>query len=240
MRSSLLTALLLSVLSSTATAHFPWLDRDAEARVIARFGHGPGADEGLQTLAAERLEALVAVGAEGATLALPLPAGSTAFAAPTAALIAATQKPGYWSRRAQGGERRPRSEVPDALGCVYSRNSMKLALADSPATALSVPLGHPLELLAAGPLRKAAAGAVLPLQLRFSEGAPPTRISVMPMDGHVRPQLIDALGEGRFEVPLPRPGRWLIYARATTPYPDPARCDENGYNSSLVIDLPAP
>lgn len=240
MRSSLLATLLLSTVSSAALAHFPWLDRDAEARVVALFGHGPAAEEGVQALAAERLETLVAVGADGDALALSLPRGETAFTAPAGALIAASQRPGYWSRRAEGGERRPRSEVPDALGCVYSRNSMKLALAESPAAALGVPLGHPLELLATGPLRDAPAGAALPLQLRFSEGTAPTRISVMPMDGQARPRLIDTLGEGRFEVPLPRPGRWLIYARATTPYPDPARCDENAYNSTLVIEVPAP
>jgi uncharacterized GH25 family protein len=240
MRSKLLPALLLSALSSTALAHFPWLDRDAEARLVAYFGHGPAAEEGLQTLAAERLDALVSVCVEGATLDLPLPTGQAAFAAPTGALIAATQKPGYWSRRAEGGERRPRSEVPDALGCVYSRNSMKLALIDSPAAALSVPLGHPLELLAAGPLQTTAKGRLLPLEVRFAAGPAPARISVMPMDGHARPQLIDADREGRFEVLLPRPGRWLIYARATTPYPDPAHCDENGYNSSLVIEVAAP
>lgn len=240
MRSRLCATLLLSAFSGAALAHFPWLDADVEGRVVALFGHGPTAEEGVQTLAAERLEALVAVGIDGAPLALPLPADATAFGAPTAALIAASQKPGYWSRRAEGGERRPRNEVPGALGCVYSRNSMKLVRAESPAAALAVALGHPLELLAAGALRQAPAGVVLPLELRFSEGAPPTRISVMPMDGHARPLLIDARSEGRFEIPLPRPGRWLVYARATTPYPDPARCDENGYNSTLVIEVPAP
>lgn len=241
MRSKPFIAVALTVLSTAAFAHFPWLDRDEASRVVAQFGHGPGSDEGQQRLGAERLASLSAVDSEGESRPLALTEGASAFGVPaTTALVAATQQPGYWSRKAQGGERRPRSEVPDALGCVYSRNSMKLVVADHPATALTAPLGHPLELLSAGPMRAQAAGAVLPLEVRFAHGPAPRRISVMPMDGYARPELIDAGSEGRFDVPLPRPGRWLIYARTTTPYPDPARCDENGYNSTLVVEVSAP
>lgn len=229
-------------------AHFPWLAVVAQsgtaplsARVM--FGHGP-ADA--VPLPAARLEQVVVMGTDGRIVTLqPSAADGTEHVAPALdaapVMVLALQQPGFWSRKLEGGERLPRNEVPDALSCVYSRNSMKALLSGAVGTGsvMQQAVGHPLEILPRGGLDIGPDIARLRVAVRFEDQPYAGRVSLIPLDGAgPKPQLFDAGPDGLFNIHVPAAGTWMLYARTTTPYPDQAVCDENGYNATLVFDVP--
>lgn len=233
----LLTAGLLTA-CAPALAHFPWIAADVDdvdaPFIEVHFGHGPG---DATPLPAERLDTITSLDARGAaqTLTPDNPAQTRFTLTADAVAVAVIQQPGYWSPKSGGGgERRPRSDVPDAESCVYSRNSLK-AMLDFSAVATGNDLGHPLEITldALSPDDDA-----LQLRVRFLDAPYTGRLSLIGVSPEARPALFDGDDQGRFTVPRPDAGRWMLYARTTTPYPDTARCDQNGYNATLVLDIP--
>lgn len=239
----LASLVLIGGLCSTVQAHFPWIEAlpgaDDARHVEVRFGHGPS---DAAALAADRLATLTVVNSGGDPTPVALDqAAQTRFAVPAdAALVGATQAPGFWSRKAAGGERLPRNQVPDALGCTYSRNGVKTIIDLSDSAALTQPLDHALEIVPARAPKAIDGTWQMPVKVTFADGAYTGRLSLISLTGDDKPVLFDANAEGAFEVHFPRAGRWMLYARTTTPYPDLAVCDENGYNATLVLDLPKP
>lgn len=232
--------------SGLGQAHFPWLQASpqtaaAPLSAVAMFGHGP-ADA--TPMAAARLANMAVVDGDGVVTLMSSGDGAAAEheaseTVTTPVMVLARQRPGFWSRKEEGGERLPRNQVPDAVSCVYSRNSMKALLGTGAEAAARQPVGHPLEIVPVVGLVAAADGARLRVTVRFGDQPYPGRLSVIALDeGGPRPELFDADEHGHFEVRLPSPGRWMLYARTTTPYADPSVCDENGYNATLVLTVP--
>lgn len=230
----------LVLMSGGVQAHFPWIETVETTQgpsVEVRFGHGPS---DATPLSADRLATLLSINRAGERQPLPLaPVDQTQFVLPDDALLAAaTQAPGYWSRQAEGGERRPRNEVPDALGCTYSRNGVKVLTDSLDRTALTTAVGHALEIIPVSAPRRDNDQWNLPVTVAFEAGTYTGRISLIALDGDERPALFDADTQGHYAINVPRPGRWMLYARTTTVYPNPDVCDENGYNATLVLTLP--
>jgi uncharacterized GH25 family protein len=239
-------ALVILLFGGVAHAHFPWLAVVAQTGGAAlsaqvMFGHGP-ADAA--PLPAARLEHVRVMDAEGRIVTLqPNDAEGTEHLAPDLdappVMVLALQQPGFWSRKVEGGERLPRNEVPDALGCVCSRNSMKALLSDGADSVTQQTVGHPLEILPRGGLEAGPENTRLRVAVRFGDQPYAGRLSLVALEeGGPKPTLFDADASGTFEITVPSPGAWMLYARTTTPYPDPAVCDENGYNATLVFAVP--
>lgn len=236
--------LALALAPGAAMAHYPWLTPAGYApppgqALPFRIGWGhdfPGTD----TLPRERLLAAELLDGEGNVLAVPLGPGNE-FATPPLPgtgpwVLAVRQAPGYYSRTPRGGQRSSRADNPDALSCSHSTNTVK-ALLGSGAGAVAQPLGHPLEIL---PLA-ASAGTTAPFEIRLLfRGAPWQGEVNATYEGFDAgepdyPLTVTADADGRARLSFDRPGRWLIKASASEPYPDPATCDRNNYNATLTL-----
>lgn len=227
---------LLSAVSGTATAHFPWVvpETVAEAGVTAQvmFGHGP---EDARPLEEDRVAELHRLDRDGRVQALALTAqdrwhaatGSTA-----GALLAGLQKPGYWSRTPEGGQRQSRASLDNVSHCSHSHNGFKAlvggvkALAD----AWTAPVGHPLEIV---PTPSTTAPVAVRLHLRGqpTEG---TLTATSIGDGTVQEWTVDQAGTT--EISLAGTGPWLLHAEHREAYGDPAVCDERVFNATLYIN----
>lgn len=240
--------LLVGLAPGIAAAHYPWL-------TPARYTPEPGqplafsvgwghAFPGVDTLDAQRLEAAQLVAADGAVYDIELVNGTAFTTAPLPGegpwLLAARQASAYYSRTPRGGQRSSRREHPDALSCGYSSNGVKALLGEG-AGALDQPLGHPLELV---PVAEAGVSGVrveTPLAVRVLLHGRPWTGTVEAVfagfegteDQYPLSAETDADGVARLE--FTQPGRWMIKAAASEPYPDPAVCDRSNYTATLTL-----
>ncbi|NGX16881.1 DUF4198 domain-containing protein [Wenzhouxiangella sp. XN24] len=245
-RKGLTAALGLAVLwPALAAAHYPWMTpadyRPAPGATVA-FNIGWGHEfPGTATLDPERVEAAWLVDGAGPAIAIDLAAGAPFVTPPLPGdgpwLLAARQVPGFYSRTPRGGQRSSRADNPDALSCGYSRNVVVALLGQG--TAIDTALGFPLEIM---PLDgQATAGE--PLAVRVTLHGRPWRGVVRATyagftggeDEYPASAQTDEAGIARLA--LEHGGRWMVMARASEPYPDPAICDQNNYNATLTLEV---
>lgn len=237
-------ALALVLCPGLTLAHYPWMspaDYSPPAGQPVAFSIGVGHHfPGTDTIAGERLAAAELLDAAGQVRPVALGSGNE-FLTPALPgegpwVLAARIAPGYYSRTPQGGQRVSRAEAPDAMSCGHSSNTVK-ALLGAGDGAVAQPLGHPLE--------------IVPLAANPSTGAPfavkALRAGV-PWQGEINavyagfggaedqyPVKVVTDAEGLAKLEFDRPGRWMIKAYASEPYPDPATCDRSNFTATLTL-----
>jgi len=237
--------MLAALWPALAAAHYPWMTpndyRPAPGASVG-FNIGWGHEfPGTATLEPARVEAAWLVDAAGRTTAIELAAGEP-FVTPALPgdgpwLLAARQVAGFYSRTPRGGQRSSRADNPDALSCGYSRNVVVALLGEG--AVIDAALGFPLEIMpVAG---QVAVGESLDVRVTLHG---------QPWQGRVRatyvgfagaedeyPLSVETDDAGVARLPLEQPGRWLVVAKASEPYPDPAICDQNNYNATLTLEV---
>jgi uncharacterized GH25 family protein len=234
----------LGLAPGLAAAHYPWMtpahyapEPGNSLEFSIGWGHVfPGTD----TMSGDRLESAEVLDAEGTVHPLALGDGAEFTTVPLPGkgpwVLAARQRPGFYSRTLQGGQRGSREEYPDALSCGHSSNTVK-ALLGAGDGAVDRPLGHPLEILPlAGDAGAAAAFAVKVLH----KGEPwqgEIQAVYAGFEGAEGAYPLTAVSnrEGIARLAFDRPGRWMIKVTASEAYPDPAICDQTSYNATLTL-----
>lgn len=244
-RWSVAFALAVGLLSGTAQAHFPWVvpehaapvsGEPIKARVL--FGHGP---EDARSLDASRVSRLRLIGTDGSLQALQ-PDGEDlwrtegGFEGVGSALLSGLQTPGYWSRTPNGGQRQSRETLDNVSECSYSHNGFKALLGEGRASAgaLSVPMGHPLEIVprAVDP----ADDSGLPIELRL-RGAPTEGVVTVTAIGADEVAEVAVGADGAAHMPLNGEGPWLLHAQYSEAYGDDTVCDERVFNATLYVGI---
>jgi uncharacterized GH25 family protein len=244
--------LLVAVLSflwsaSWAQAHMFWLNVNHYAaksgepvQVEIGFGHKFPRDEKIK---GERLGSVKAVGPDGREVALKKISPSRYEFVPPAAgvyLISAQLVPGFVTRTPQGMKLQTKKGVPDANFCFHFDMAAKTLISvGAPKQGFDRRAQHTLEIIPRKNLHNLKVGDTLPVKVIF-QGKPLSGAKVrFTHDGWPDPHKPFAtLGktgaQGEIQVKLDKPGRWLLIASHTTPYPHPEECDENLYSSSLT------
>lgn len=243
-RSTAVFVLAGGLLSGAAQAHFPWVVPEHAAALAGEpiqarllFGHGP---EDARSLDASRVSELRLIGADGSVQGLQpaegdLWRGRGPDEAAGSALLSGLQAPGYWSRTPNGGQRQSRQALDNVSECSHSHNGFKALLGDLSgiAGALTMPLGHPLEIV---PRTTGTDGSsrLLPIQLRL-RGAPIEGVVTVMAIGDEEAAEVAADGDGAAAVPLAGKGPWLLHAQYSEAYGDDAICDERVFNATFYI-----
>lgn len=244
------TLALVLLFPLTSQAHMFWLLTDKDApnvnepvQVEIGFGHKFPQDEEIKE---ERLGSVKALGPDGREVALKKISTSRYEFVPPAAgvyLLSAQVVPGFVTRTPQGVKMQNKKGVPDANLCFHFDmaaktfvfvGGQKQGFDQSAQTALEiVPLQDPYN------LKK---DADLAVQVKF-QGKPLAGAEVkFTYDGWPDPQKPFAIigktdAQGKIQVKLNTPGKWLIIASHKTPYPSPEECDENLYSASLTFTV---
>jgi len=244
------TVFIFLLFASWAQAHMFWLLADKDApkvnepvQVEIGFGHKFPKDEEIKE---ERLGAVKALGPGGQELALKkISTTRYEFVPPKKGvyLLSAQMAQGFVTRTPQGMKMQNKKGVADANFCFHfdmaaktfvNVGGQKQGFDQSAQTVLEiVPLQDP---------RTLKPGARLPLQVRF-QGKPLAGSEVkFTHDNWPDPQKPFAtIGktdfQGKIQVKIDKPGKWLIMAGHKTPYAPQEECDENFYSASLTLTV---
>lgn len=242
-------ALLLLAVLPAAEAHFAWLEivslESDQVEVAVVFGHHPPAE---RRLPVERIIEVEVISPDGTRRpARPADDGWRGqVAGPGSHLVAARQRPSFWSRTVEGGRNASRREYPDAFSCRVSDNAMKTVIAgqadDGHSPAVTQAVGHRLEIIPEADPTRLSAGDRLPLRVLF-DGEPWQGMLRATWAGYPAehdddyPVHLETGVDGRAVLALPRGGSWLVHANAETDHPDPAVCDRQAWNAALAFTL---
>lgn len=240
--------LLAMGLATSASAHFSWLEtvsgEGAATRVQAVFGHHLTPE---RTLDAARVPRVLAHTAAGAKHALPRDQAGWLHEAPDSRVIGGEVRPRYWSRTTAGGRNGSRRDFPDAFSCRASDDAMKTVVTPAAGSApdpqaVSVIVGHTLEIVPLADPASLAVGERLPLRVLF-RGEPwqgPLRATwehYPAANDDDYPVALETDAAGYAELPLSRSGRWLVHATTQGEYHDLEVCDRQAWNASLTFGL---
>ncbi|MCC5812148.1 MAG: DUF4198 domain-containing protein [Ectothiorhodospiraceae bacterium] len=229
-------------------AHYPWLVPESfrlqpgdSLSITPGWGHHFG-DEAV--LEADRIAGLRILSADGADVSISRDGDqgfhSDALTPPGVYLAAATQVRGYWSRTPAGGLRQSRRDVPDAVSCSYSGNSMKtMVRVGTPAPPVpAAPVGHVLEVVPQSDVTGLRRGDTLRVLVLF-QGSPyqGPLVALSESNGETPALETETDGEGFATVPLNAGGRWMLRSHASTPYPDPEVCDTQTFAATLTFHV---
>jgi uncharacterized GH25 family protein len=244
------TLALVLLFPLTSQAHMFWLLTDKDApkvnepvQVEIGFGHKFPQVEQLKE---ERLDTVKVLGADGREL--PLKKISTTryeFVPPAAGvyLISAQLVPGFVTRTPQGMKMQNKKGIADANFCFHfdmaaktfvNVGGQKRGFGQSARSTLEiVPLKDP---------RTLKAGASLPVQVKFQGKALAGAEVKFTHDHWPDPQKPFVIvgktdAQGKIQVKLDKPGRWLLMAGHKTPYAPQEECDENFYAASLTFTV---
>ncbi len=234
-------ALIFRVGLVPAQAHYPWLtvSEKEPMRFEVGWGHKFPKDG---ILGDDRIASAMLVHPDGAVRELSLGAQDAhpiGTLAPSGLhILAAKQRPGFYSRTHQGGRVGSKIDHPEALSCSESANTMKALISRGEGGDPGRLLGHALEIVPLTDPASLGVGDEFAVRIVF-QGKPfrgtveATWAGFPDKEGYAVTRETDAGGEVR--IPLSHGGLWLVKAATRVPYPDAAVCDHRSYTATLTF-----
>lgn len=217
-----------TVSAISAFAHDAWVEPGNGAYSV-RYGHG----DKVESYVPEKVKALSAVSAEGATLPVTIEKTGDSVRATVkgqAAIVMLHFDNGVWTKTADGSKNLPKNEVAGALSATHSVKFGKTIVAWGPQAGKA--WGQRLEIVPAAP-DAPAAGAVLPVTILW-EGKPLAGAKVARADyGKEKPIETDA--DGKVGVPVIA-GRQTVTVSHTLPLGNDPRADNDSVSANLVFE----
>jgi len=238
-------------LCPVASAHYPWLLVDKPnpapgSRVIltAGWGHHFPQDSLLKTRELAKLTILAPDGQEVAAT----PRSATSFASaplvrPGVYLVAASRKPGFYTKTTEGGRRQSKQGLKNVVVCYHSRMTMKTILMVGEGEGrVDQRFGHPLEIIPQAEPAAVGVGGKLMVQVLLNnqpyQGEIQATWAGFSPDKNRFAFATATDREGRAMIPLSHPGLWLVKVDHRQPYPDPEECDQEVAVATLTFLVP--
>ncbi len=239
----LCAALIFCVGLVPAQAHYPWLTVSDEEpmRFVVGWGHDFPKDG---ILGADRIASATLVLPDGTVRELSLGTQDAhlvgAMAPSGLHILAAEQRPGFYSRTHQGGRAGSKIDHPGALSCSESANTMKALISRGEGGDPGRLLGHALEIVPLADPASLGVGDEFAVRILF-QGKPfrgtveATWAGFPDKESYAVTRETDASGEVR--IPLSHGGLWLVKAATRVPYPDAAVCDHRSHTATLTFRI---
>jgi len=245
----LLAAMILA--AAPALAHFPWLTlpnfdlkKGQSVKVRIGWGHQFPVDD---LLKASEITKVSIYDPQGKVLEAPaineFMFEGPALNQPGAYIVAASKKPGFYTKLAKGFSRKPKSAVKGAKICYHTMAYMKAVInVEKGGGQVDRVLGQELELV---PLKNPASlkvGDYLPIQVLFKgkpvEGYPLVLATYAGFpNSKAFAHASYAVKDGIAKLRILHNGRWLVFVNLKKPYSDPKECDQSNYSSVLTFNI---
>ena len=247
-------ALMLSVFSMPASAHFMWVNAGDYTPSIKRpvrftvgWGHAFASPVGNVLYKQKGLEKIYMLDPDGNELKIE-PINEIEFSVKKplkkegAYLAVAKRKEGFSTKTTEGHKRQSKKGLKDVIQCNYSGMYAK-AVVDvekGGGKNFSKPVGHTLEIVPLEDPADLQEGDYMPVKVLYN--SKPIRVELYATyigfsteSAWAYTTKTNKQGIGRIK--MLKSGTWLIKAGHKVPYPDPDECDQYSYSATLTFEV---
>ena len=240
--------LAIFLMTSTAQAHFPWINladytpnQGATVNLTIGNGHQYPFDGFLKMDALESIT-LIGPGAKApavkavSDLELQTEEG---LSQEGAYIVAAVQKPGYYTKTTQGTKRTSKKGLSGVISSSHSQKCMKAVLNLGKGGRVDKVLGHAIEIVPLENPGNLKIGDYLPIRV-LAEGKPISTDVLATYAGFSTDKSTFAYAtrtdrEGQGRIRILHPGIWLIKVSHERPCTDLSECDMEKFTTSLTF-----
>jgi len=244
-----ITIICLVFFSAPVCAHYPWInlsDYTPETGSGIKMTIGWGHQYPLAGfLKKSSLETLEITGPEKTKLKFVSDLeieSQESISTPGAYIVAATRKPGFYTKTTQGGKRASKEKLKNVIKCSFSHMCMKAIVnsGDGKGKVAAI-VGHPMEII---PLKNPAdlrAGDYMPIRV-LCNGKPFKGYVFATYAGFSTQKDTFAYTtktnkKGNGKIRILKPGVWMIKASYEQHYPDEKVCDVESFIATLTFEV---
>lgn len=242
--------LTLLLITSSASAHFPWLnlsdytpDKGAKIKGTVGWGHRYPFDGYLHK---DDLESITLIGPDKSQTALTFTSdleweNEAGLSNEGGYIITAQRKPGFYTKTTKGGKRASKKGLEGVLRCSYSHMSMKAVANMGEPGEISSAAGLPIEIIPLDNPATLKVGDYLNLEV-IGDGKPfkgtvYATYAGFSTDKGTYAYTTNTNAKGKGRIRILHPGIWLIKVSQEKPFADSEECDVETYSTSLTFTI---